>query len=337
MPKVRGEDLTRLDDAARAGWLYYVAGNTQDQIASKLGISRQSAQRLVSLSMSAGLVKVRIDHPIATCLEAALALKDRYGLRHCTVVPSDPESASTTLGVAEACAAEMERRLRQPDPLVIAIGTGRTLKAAVERLPAMVASQHRIVSLTGNIALDGAVSVYNTIFTMADVVQARHYPMSLPVVVSSAEERALLHEQKVVQSTLKLAAVAEVTFVGLGELGANAPLVADNFITAEDRDELDALGAVGEIVGWAFDRDGRIIPCAYNERVASAPIPDTANTEVIVVGMGPLKAPGIRAALKGRLANGLITDEATADVLLRNPATRKAGTAWKADHAMGVR
>ena len=37
----------RLDDAARAGWLYYVAGNTQDQIAAKLGISRQSAQRLL--------------------------------------------------------------------------------------------------------------------------------------------------------------------------------------------------------------------------------------------------------------------------------------------------
>ncbi|RUU08370.1 sugar-binding transcriptional regulator, partial [Mesorhizobium sp. M7A.T.Ca.TU.009.01.3.2] len=45
----------RLDDAARAGWLYYVAGNTQDQIASTLGISRQTAQRLVSLAVSEGL------------------------------------------------------------------------------------------------------------------------------------------------------------------------------------------------------------------------------------------------------------------------------------------
>ncbi len=32
-------DATRLDDAARAGWLYYVAGNTQDEIARKLGVS----------------------------------------------------------------------------------------------------------------------------------------------------------------------------------------------------------------------------------------------------------------------------------------------------------
>ena len=52
----------RLDEAARAGWLYYVAGNTQDQIAGKLGVSRQTAQRLVSLAVSEGLIKVRVDN-----------------------------------------------------------------------------------------------------------------------------------------------------------------------------------------------------------------------------------------------------------------------------------
>ena len=63
-------ELRRLDEAARAGWLYYVAGNTQDEIARKLGMSRQSAQRMVSLAMSEGLVKVRLDHPIGHCMES---------------------------------------------------------------------------------------------------------------------------------------------------------------------------------------------------------------------------------------------------------------------------
>ena len=82
----------KLDDAARAGWLYYVAGNTQDQIAAKLGVSRQSAQRLVSLAVAEGLVKVRIDHPIALCMTLAQDLKERFGLRFSEVVPSDPGS-----------------------------------------------------------------------------------------------------------------------------------------------------------------------------------------------------------------------------------------------------
>src|SRR6187551_780278 len=97
-------DTNRLDDAARAGWLYYVAGNTQEQIAAKLGVSRQSAQRLVALAMAEGLVKVRIDHPIAQCLALSRDLTAAFNLSFCEVVPSDPESESTTLGVAIATA-----------------------------------------------------------------------------------------------------------------------------------------------------------------------------------------------------------------------------------------
>ena len=190
MGKMRDEGATRLDEAARAGWLYYVAGNTQDQIAAKLGISRQAAQRLVSQSVSAGLVRVRIDHPLAACLELSQALRERFGLRFCEVVPSDRASASTTLGIAEACAAEMERVLKREAPTILAVGTGRTLRAAVEHLPPMAATRHRIVSLTGNIAPDGSASVYNVIYSMADQVKAPHYPMPLPVVVSTPMSRS---------------------------------------------------------------------------------------------------------------------------------------------------
>ena len=33
-------EATPLDEAARAGWMYYVGQKTQDQIARELGISR---------------------------------------------------------------------------------------------------------------------------------------------------------------------------------------------------------------------------------------------------------------------------------------------------------
>jgi DNA-binding transcriptional regulator LsrR (DeoR family) len=68
-------DSARFDDAARAGWLYYVARNNQEQIARKLGVSRQTAQRLVSLSVTEGLIKVRLEHPIARCMELGEALR----------------------------------------------------------------------------------------------------------------------------------------------------------------------------------------------------------------------------------------------------------------------
>ena len=38
-------ESARLDDAARAGWLYYVAGMTQDQIARELGVSLSTVEK----------------------------------------------------------------------------------------------------------------------------------------------------------------------------------------------------------------------------------------------------------------------------------------------------
>ena len=126
----------------------------------------------------------------------------------------------------------------------MAIGTGRTLKAAIEQLPPMDCPHHKIVSLTGNIAPDGSASFYNVIFNMADAVKARSFPMPLPVIASSPKERELLQTQPMVRTTLNLAAKADVTFVGIGELGPEAPLYVDGFIT-ESRAQGPAEGGRG--------------------------------------------------------------------------------------------
>lgn len=308
--------INRLDDAARAGWLYYVAGNTQEEIAAKLGISRQSAQRLVSLSVSEGLIKVRLDHPIGRCMDLASRLKSRFALDLVEIVPSDPTSDSTTMGLAEAAAAEIERWLKRPDPIVMAVGTGRTLKAAVEQLMPMEARHHKVVSLTGNIAPDGSAAYYNVIFNMADTVKVRSFPMPLPVIASSARERELLHAQPMIRETLALAAKADVTFVGVGDIGADAPLYLDGFISETELKALQKAGAVGEICGWSFDADGKLIDGIINDRVASAPLPSREQSLVVAIAMGKRKLPGIRATLNRRLVNGLITDERTAEGLL---------------------
>jgi len=306
----------RLDDAARAGWLYYVAGNTQEEIATKLGISRQSAQRLVSLSVSEGLIKVRLDHPIGRCMDLAARLKSRFALDLVEVVPSDPASDSTTIGVAEAAAAEIERWLRHPEPIIMAVGTGRTLKAAIEQLQPMECPHHKVVSLTGNIAPDGSAAYYNVIFNVADTVKARSFPMPLPVIASSARERELLHAQPMIRETLALAAKANVTFLGIGDIGPDAPLFLDGFINEAELKALQKAGAVGEICGWCFDADGKLIEGLTNDRVASAPMPSRERSLVVAIAMGRKKLPGIRATLNRRLVNGLITDERTAEGLL---------------------
>ena len=310
-------EATRLDDAARAGWLYYIAGNTQDEIASKLGVSRQTAQRLVSLAVSARLIKVRLDHPIAHCLDLSQRLKDKFGLDLCEVVPADPASASTMLGVAEATAAELERRLESRHPIIVALGSGRTLRAAADQLPPMDCPQHKIVSLVGNIATDGSASFYDVITRVADAVRAPHYPMPLPVIASSVSEKKLLLAQKPVKHVIDLAHQADVTFVGVGHLGDSAPLLQDGFVSRDEMRALMKAGAIGEITGWAFDRSGQMVEGLTNDRVASVALDRPAKRLIIGAVMGPANVDALSGALTGRLVNGLITNEAMAERLLK--------------------
>lgn len=316
MAQRQDTSATRLDEAARAGWLYYVAGNNQEQIAKKLGVSRQTAQRLVSLSVSEGLIRVRLDHPIGRCMELADQLSKRYALEFAEVVPTDPEAPGSIHGVAIAAAAQIERWLRNEKPMVMAIGTGRTLKASIEQLTPMEAPQHKIVSLTGSIAPDGSAAFYNVIFNIADAVKARSFPMPLPVIASSAAERDMLLSQPMIRETHALAQQADVTFVGIGDLGPEAPLVQDGFISPAEQKALQKAGAVGEIVGWAFDAQGKFIDGLTNSRVASSPLPSRETSTVVAIAVGERKMPGIKAALSRRLVNGLITDERTAEAIL---------------------
>ncbi|MCA2010018.1 sugar-binding transcriptional regulator [Pararhodobacter sp. CCB-MM2] len=306
----------KLDDAARAAWLAYTGGCKQDEIAQIMGISRQSAQRLVSQALAAGLVKVRIDHPIARCMDLARQLRERYGLALCEVVPSLDSFASSGLAVSQATGNLLERYLTQPEPLVIGLGTGRVLRAAVEHLPHLDCAQHKIVSLTGNISPDGSTAFYNVLFTIADKITAQTYPVPLPVITASAEERAALLGQKTLDVTRALAERADIRLVGVGTMIEAAPLVIDGFITQADQRRLREKGAVGEIVGFVFDAEGRLIEDEINSRVSSASLSRDHPGPTIAAAHGPDKVPAIRGALIGRLANGLVTDEDTAAALL---------------------
>ena len=309
-------ESTRLDDAARAGWLYYVAGNTQDEVARTLCVSRQSAQRLVSLAVSEKLIKVRLDHPIAKCMELAHLLKQRHGLLSCEVIPSQSDAANSTKGLAEAGAAVMERHLRSADPKIVAVGTGRVLRACVEQLPLIEAPQHRIVSLLGNITSDGSATPYDVAIRMAERISGRYYPMPLPVFARSAEHRKFLQSQEHVKNILELCKQADVTFVGVGGVDNKAPIVLDGFLSEPEIRALQLAGAVGEIISWAYDKHGRMIEGLNNDRVNNAPIVPSDQKPVFGIAAGEAKLAAIAGALAGKLINSLITNEFTAEYLL---------------------
>jgi DNA-binding transcriptional regulator LsrR (DeoR family) len=314
--RLSDNEKSRLDDAARAGWLYFIAGRTQDEIARRLKVSRATAQRLVSLCLSERLITFRLEHRIAACMELTARLTDRFRLRTCEVMPTDPASPVAVAGIAERAAILLESMLRSEQPTIIAIGTGRAMRAAVEQVRPMACPDHQLVSLVGNISPDGSATFFDTVARLADLTKARHYPMPLPLLMSSETERDHMLKIGPVKRVHALAAKADLRLVGVGQMDKHAQLHVDGFISREELLELMRLGAVGELTGWAYDGRGQVLMRGTNRRLTSIRHPVPAAALTVAAAVGSAKVPAILAALEGQLINGLITDEATARALL---------------------
>jgi DNA-binding transcriptional regulator LsrR (DeoR family) len=311
----RAQPPERLEQAARAAWLYYIGGRTQDEIASELRVSRQAAQRLVSLALAEKLIKFRVDHPIAACMALGEALVAEHALHYCEVVPS-AGSAGGLASVAVAGARYLERWFSQKQPLVLAISTGRTLRAIAAELSPLDAPQHKVMSLCGIIAPDGRAIAAEPVMRLAERTGAQCYPMPLPVVVNSVAERELLQSQAGFHRLRVLLGEARCVMVGVGHIGWQSPLHAGGVITDAELAELIEAGAVGEIAGWSFDAAGRILRGGVNDRATGLSVQSGAERLTVAVGGGAAKVPALRAALHGRLVNALITDEPTASAIL---------------------
>src|SRR5258707_8619145 len=114
--------------------------------------------------------------------------------------------------------------------------------------------------------------------------------MPLPFLMSSAGARAQMLKIDPIAKVRAVAAKADLRLVGIGQMDQRAQVHIDGFVTREELFEMMRLGAVGELTGWAFDANGRIIDGGTNCRLTS--IPPRVPAHALTLG----------AALRGRKA-----------------------------------
>jgi DNA-binding transcriptional regulator LsrR (DeoR family) len=311
----------KLDLATRAAWLYYVAGNTQNEIADKLQVSRPVAQRLVAFAVEKNLIRVRIEHRLADCLTLADRLRARYGLSMCEVVPVDGDTLDAIdRKLAVAGAQVMERYLSEEKPMVVAVSSGRTLKAAVDQLGEIDRPQHRLVSMVGAIAQDGSSNRYDVALHISEKTGGKHFLLPAPLIADNEAERAQWCNHRLYRIVEALTAEADVAFIGIGDIGPQCPLHVDGFITEAEVQELQTRGAAAEMLGLPIDSEGRRVESTTGRRVTSVPLDSPPRRPTIAFAGGARKHQAVLAALSGGWLSGLVTDEACARAALGDEA-----------------
>ena len=119
------------------------------------------------------------------------------------------------------------------------------------------------------------------------------------MVAATPEERDLLVAIEPVKRVRALAARADLTIVGVGQMDSEAQQFIDGFISREELIDLMRAGAAGEVVGWAYDSAGRVLDGGTNARVTSVPHRPQDDRLVVGVAVGPAKVRSIHSALTG--------------------------------------
>ncbi|MBB4094477.1 sugar-binding transcriptional regulator [Brucella pecoris] len=302
--------------ALRAAWLHFVAGMTQSAVAKRLGLPSVKAHRLIAKAVADGAVKVSIDGDITECIDLENRLADMYGLHYCEVAPDIGEEGLPLMALGHAGADFMRREIEHGDHEVIGIGHGRTLSAAVNYMPRVVANDLRFVSLLGGLTRNFAANPHDVMHRIAEKTGMPAYVMPVPFFANTAEDREVLLAQRGVVTVFDMGCRAELKIVGIGTVDAQAQLVTSGMIELAEVEEIASLGGVGEMLGHFFDADGQRLETALTARTIAASVENADMSRIVGLAGGVSKAEAIRAVLKSGRLYGLITDERTAKALV---------------------
>jgi len=302
--------------AVRAAWLHYRGGLTQAAVAQRLGIPSVKAHRLIARAVADGTVKFSIDGDTVECVELENTLRTRFALETCEVAPDLEENGLPFRALGLAGASFLRRQIENGGHSVIGLGHGRTLAAAVNQLPRLNVGKLRFVSLMGSVTPDYSVNRDDVMHTIAERTSALAHIMPVPFFANTVEDRAVLLAQRGVRDIMEMANRASLKIVGIGTLDASAQLVTSRMVETREFRTIEEDGGVGEMLGYFFDRYGRVLQTALTARTLSVPLTSPGADQIVAFAGGPGKANAIHAVLQSRKLNGLITDERTARTLL---------------------
>ena len=294
----------------KAAWYYYFENMTQQAIADRLSISRMRVIKLLESARQNGIIQFRLRSDGVGMMEQSRALMEKYGLKDAFLIPSGDEETTINESIARAGAMYIADRLS--DNACINVGYGDTLSRTLNHLATMVETPVTCVSLTGGVS-------YYLPNTRSNVFNARLFLMPAPLLASSPEMAAAMREESSISEIFQMAELASFTLVGIGSMHDSATVIKSGVLSRNDMFYLRMHNAVGDILCHFFDRDGHLLQTPIEDRLISTPLDRLkAMRNVIGLAAGAQKVEAIRAALLGGYLDVLVTDEATATLLLKD-------------------
>ena len=311
------DDPKALDEifiSKKCAWLYYVGRLNQNQIAKKVGLSKMRVHRLIAFAEKNGFVKTFVEGGFDETSKYENILKEKYHLKISEVIPIEDLNNDPSEMIAAAGARFIMNQINENNVSEFGIGTGNTLNNIAKWLP-------KIDKEIDFITVNGSLTSHNSIQTETGINQIAHktngecYNVGIPLMVESVEQKKILEKIKFIKEIMNRANNTKVKILGVGGLFETSQIVRSKIFSKESIEKIKQAGAVGEVAGNFFDKNGKFISIKETQKITSADIDSFKKLTTVLVAGGRYKISQIKSVLKSGLFTGLITDEETAKQL----------------------
>ena len=321
-----GPDLRLMTRIAR---LYHEEGLNQTEVARRLGITQVAVSRLLKKAEEHGIVRTTVVTPPGAFADLEGLLEEKFGLSQAVVGDASRDSEDSVLNAIGSAAAQfLESTLKAGEVIGISSWSASILSMVEHMHPPRKSQNCLVVQILGGVGNPSAEQHANRLaIRLARLVHGDARFLPAPGVVGSASAAKVLAQDPYVSETLALFDKVTLALVGVGSIEPSA-LVASSGNTFSQK-ELKALqenGAVGDICLRFYDVNGREVKGALDGRVIGIDLERLRRVprSVALCG-GKRKFPAILGALRGKWVNTLITDQYTAQRLVKaDPAKTMA-------------
>jgi len=321
----RRDEIDQLRLVTKVARLYHTQGLRQREIGERLRLSQSRVSRLLRQAEEAGIVRTVVVVPPEIHAELEDELERRFGLVEAHVVDSgadDEDALHRDLGTAAA--AFLQPALQ--DAAVVGFTSwSRSMTALVDALePASRQMVGEVVEMLGDLGdpstQHGAARATQR---FADRTGARAVFLRTPGIVARPEMReAILAQDAFAREAMARLDALDFAFVGVGHGQIDEQLLRAGIpFDPEQLARVRADGAVANLNFRFVDAAGQPVAAGIDELVIGVSLEQLRNAgRTIGIAGGPAKHEAIAALLRGRWLDVLVTDVATAEHVLAQPA-----------------
>lgn len=304
--------------ATEVCWQYYVNGMTQAEVAEALNTTRLRVNQAIQRAKSLGIVKIQIESPYVPRVELQESVRNHLNINRVVIAPARRNPYNYHNAVGAALAGLISERMRARAWKSVGVSWGATLDQAIQRLPRQSHPHLEIISVLGGTAQGNSFNTFGIASGLAERLGANYSLLIAPAYLSEGVDRNAFLSQDIFAAHFQKFAKLDAVILTASDVSPLSFLVINGLPGDVTPESLAAKGAIGDVLGQYLDSEGRTINQSLDNRRIGIDLESVERIpEKILAAAGEHKVPIIRAASKRGLVDTLVTDDLTAELLVK--------------------